>query len=260
MKHGFIGFGNLAKAVYLGLKDEADIKFYYYARSKKDVDIKFCSTLEELVLNVDFIWLTVKPQDLSVVLEDLKKLNISGKTILSPVAGRSVDFIEKHLGENQLIIRIMPNLAMAYKSSVTAFFSNHPEEKNGEIVYDLLGKLGKVVKLDESAFDLFTSVFGSGPAFILAFIQIFKNKLKDFNLPGTLPDELLLELTRGTTLYFMENQKNYSIEELINNITSKGGTTQAGLEYFRNHEIGKHFEEVLNAARNRSVELSKSGS
>ena len=260
MKHGFIGFGNLAKAVYLGLKDEDDIEFYYYARSKKDVDIIFCSTLEQLVLNVDFIWLTVKPQDLSVVLEDLKKLNINGKTILSPVAGRSVDFIEKHLGENQLIIRIMPNLAMAYKSSVTAFFSNHPEERNGEIVYDLLGKLGKVVKLDESAFDLFTSVFGSGPAFILAFIQIFKNKLKDFNLPGTLPDELLLELTRGTTLYFMENQKNYSIEELINNITSKGGTTQAGLEYFRNHEIGKHFEEVLNAARNRSVELSKNGS
>ncbi len=260
MKHGFIGFGNLAKAVYMGLKDEVDIEFYYYARSEKEVGIKFCSTLEQLVLNADIIWLTVKPQDLSTILEDLKTIDISGKTILSPVAGRSIDYIEKYLGKDQLIIRIMPNLAMAYKSSVTAFFSNHPEIENGEKVYDLLGKLGKVVKLEESAFDLFTSVFGSGPAFILAFIQIFKNKLKEFNLPGTLPDELLLELTRGTTLYFMENQKDYSIEELINNITSKGGTTQAGLEYFRNQEIGKHFEEVLNAARNRSVELSKNGS
>ena len=260
MKHGFIGFGNLAKAVYMGLKDEVDIEFYYYARSEKEVGIKFCFTLEQLVLNADIIWLTVKPQDLSTILEDLKTIDISGKTILSPVAGRSIDYIEKYLGKDQLIIRIMPNLAMAYKSSVTAFFSNHPEIENGEKVYDLLGKLGKVVKLEESAFDLFTSVFGSGPAFILAFIQIFKNKLKEFNLPGTLPDELLLELTRGTTLYFMENQKDYSIEELINNITSKGGTTQAGLEYFRNQEIGKHFEEVLNAARNRSVELSKNGS
>ena len=257
MKHGFIGFGNLAKAVYLGLKDEVDIEFYYYARSEKEVGIKLCFTLEQLVLNADIIWLTVKPQDLSTILEDLKTIDISGKTILSPVAGKSIDYIEKYLGKDQLIIRIMPNLAMAYKSSVTAFFSNHPEIENGEKVYDLLGKLGKVVKLEESAFDLFTSVFGSGPAFILAFIQIFKNKLKEFNLPGTLPDELLLELTRGTTLYFMENQKDYSIEELINNITSKGGTTQAGLEYFRNQEIGKHFEEVLNAARNRSVELSK---
>ena len=260
MKHGFIGFGNLAKAVYLGLKDEVDIDFFYYTRSKKDVDVKFCSTLEQLVLNSDILWLTVKPQDLSTVLEDLKKIDISEKTILSPVAGRSIDFIEKYLGKDQLIIRIMPNLAMAYKSSVTAFFSNHPEDEIGEEVYNLLGKLGKVVKLEESAFDLFTSVFGSGPAFILAFIQIFKNKLKEFNLPGTLPDELLLELTRGTTLYFMQNQKNYSIEELINNITSKGGTTQAGLEYFRSHEIGRLFEEVLNAARNRSEELSKNGS
>ena len=62
---------------------------------------------------------------------------------------------------------------------------------------------------------------------------------------------------QGTT-FILWNQ-SYSIEELINNITSKGGTTQAGLEYFRSHEIGKHFEEVLNAARNRSEELSKNG-
>ena len=260
MKHGFIGFGNLAKAVYLGLKDEVGIEFSYFARSKKDVDIKFCPTLQELVSNSDILWLTVKPQDISYILEELKKLNIGGKTIISPVAGRSVDFIEKYLSNNQLIIRIMPNLAMAYKSSVTAFYSNHPEYEEGDKVYKLLGKLGKVVKLEENSFDLFTSVFGSGPAFILAFIQIFKDKMKEFNLPDTLLDELLLELTRGTTLYFMQNQKDYSIEELIKNITSKGGTTQAGLDYFRIHEIGKHFEEVLNAARDRSKELSKNGS
>lgn len=257
MRHGFIGFGNLAKAVYLGLKEEKDINFYYFARSKKDVDIKYCASLDLLVSNADVLWLTVKPQDLSAILQDLKKINLTGKTIISPVAGRSINFIENYLGVNQLIIRIMPNLAMAYKASVTAFCSNHPENENGEIIFNLLGKLGKAVKLEESGFDLFTSVFGSGPAFILAFIQIFKDKMREFNLPGALPDELLLELTRGTTLYFMQNQKDYSIEELINNITSKGGTTQAGLDYFRSHEIGKHFEEVLNAAKNRSEELSK---
>jgi pyrroline-5-carboxylate reductase len=72
-------------------------------------------------------------------------------------------------------------------------------------------------------------------------------------------DELLLELTQGTTLYFAQNQKDYSIEELIRNITSKGGTTQAGLEYFRNQQIGKHFEGVLDAARRRSEEMRKNG-
>jgi len=83
--------------------------------------------------------------------------------------------------------------------------------------------------------------------------------MQEFSLPGPLLDELLLELTQGTTLYFAQNQKSYSIEELIRNITSKGGTTQAGLEYFSNHKIGKHFEGVLDAARKRSEEMSRNG-
>lgn len=257
MRLGFIGYGNLAKAVYLGLKDEKGIGFSYLDRTKKDVDIHFCGSLDELALNSDIIWLTIKPQDLTSVLEELKSVDIDGKIIVSPVAGKCISFIEKFLGHNQHIIRIMPNLAMAYKASVTAFYTNHPEKDDGHKLFDLLEKLGKVVKIEESEFDLFTSVFGSGPAFILAFIQIFKNKMSEFNLPGSLPDELLLELTKGTTLYFMQNQKDYSIEELINNITSEGGTTQAGLDYFRNNEIDKHLEEVLNAAQNRSEELSK---
>ncbi|MFA7493417.1 MAG: pyrroline-5-carboxylate reductase dimerization domain-containing protein, partial [Proteiniphilum sp.] len=171
----------------------------------------------------------------------------------------NIAFIERYLGKEQLIIRIMPNLAMAYRKSVTAFATNQPENKNAAEIFTLLGKLGKAVQLEESGFDLFTAVFGSGPAFILSFIQVFKDKMQEFNLPGPLLDELLLELTQGTTLYFAQNQKSYSIEQLIQNITSKGGTTQAGLDYFRTHEIGKHFEGILDAARNRSEEMSRNG-
>lgn len=259
MKHGFIGFGNLAKAVYLGLKEDKGIDFGYFARSKKDIDIPFYQSLNELVALADIIWLAVKPQDLSGILANLSDYDLSGKVIVSPVAGKSVEFIERYIGNEQTIVRIMPNLAMAYKASVTAFYTNHPEREESETVFKLLGRIGKAVKLDESGFDLFTAVFGSGPAFILAFIQVFKDKMQELNLPGSLLDELLLELTRGTTLYFMENQKDYSIEELINNITSKGGTTQAGLNHFSKHDIGKHFEGVLDAARNRSEELSRNG-
>ena len=83
--------------------------------------------------------------------------------------------------------------------------------------------------------------------------------MQEFNLPSPLLDELLLELTQGTTTYFTRNQQRYSIEELIQNITSKGGTTQAGLDYFREQQLGKHFEGVLDAARKRSEEMSRNG-
>lgn len=259
MKQGFIGFGNLANAVYRGLKEDRSFDFAYFARSKKDVDLHFFEHLDSLVSYADVIWLAVKPQDLGGILEQLKNCDLSDKTIVSPVAGKSIAYIERYLGKDITIVRIMPNLAMAYKASVTAFHTNHPENDKADRIFNLLGKLGKAVKLEEGGFDLFTSVFGSGPAFILAFIKTFKDKIQEFDLPGSVLDELLLELTRGTTLYFMQNQKDYSIEELIKNITSKGGTTQAGLEYFQSHKIRKHFEGVLDAARNRSEELSKNG-
>ena len=259
MKQGFIGFGNLTRAVYHGLKEEKGMTFAYFDKARKETDILFCEQMNDLVSFADVIWLGIKPQDLSGILEQLKECNLEGKTIVSPVAGKSIAYIERYLGKDQLIVRIMPNLAMAYRKSVTAFTTNRSDDEKASQIFALLGKLGKVVALEQSGFDLFTSVFGSGPAFILAFIQIFKDKMQEFNLPGPLLDELLLELTQGTTLYFAQNQKDYSIEELIRNITSKGGTTQAGLEYFRNHKIGKHFEGVLDAARSRSEEMSRNG-
>jgi pyrroline-5-carboxylate reductase len=126
VKHGFIGFGNLAKAVYQGLKEEEGIEFAYYARSRREIDIPYYERMDDLVAFADVIWLMVKPQDLSTVLEQLKPLNRAGNTIVSPVAGRNIAFIERYTGKEQLIVRIMPNLAMAYRKSVTAFATNQP--------------------------------------------------------------------------------------------------------------------------------------
>lgn len=256
MNYGFIGFGNLAKAIYKGLRGENDIQFAYYAREDKKSDARYIDNIKELIEFADVIWLTVKPQDLEEVLELVAPLNRKDKVFVSPVAGKKINFIEQHLGNNQPIVRIMPNLAIAYKKSVTSFTTNQPTNEATREIFDVLSKLGKAVELEEDGFDLFTSVFGSGPAFILSFIQIFKNKMKEFKLPDTLLDELLLELTQGTTIYFSQNQQQFSIEDLIKNITSKGGTTQAGLEHFHKHEISKHFEGVLDAAKEKSKSMS----
>lgn len=257
MKHGLIGFGNVARAVYQALASEKDLQFAYFTRSKKDVDLQEFDTLAELVAFSDVLWLCVKPQDLQGVLEQLRKLDLGQKLIVSPVAGKKIAFIEEYVGAQQPIVRIMPNLAIAYKKSVTAFATNQPDNIKTEEIFQLLSKLGKAVKLQEEGFDLFTSVFGSGPAFILLFVQIFKDKMQEFDLPGPVLDELLLQLTEGTVSYFAQNQAKYSIEQLVRNITSKGGTTQAGIDYYRENEIARHFEAVLEAARRRSVEMSR---
>lgn len=259
MNLGFIGFGNLANAVYQGLKESGGFSFAYYDTFSKDTDIPRHENIEDLTVFADMIWLTVKPQDLDDILTQLKDIDIEGKTIVSPVAGKTITHIEQYLGNGQQIARIMPNLAMAYKKSVTAFATNMPGNNKADDVCNLLEKLGKVVELDESKFDLFTAIFGSGPAFILEFISVFKEKMRELNLTEAVMDDLLLELTQGTTQYFAANRGKHNIEQLIQNITSKGGTTQAGLECFHAHKIGERVERVIDAAKERSEEMSRGG-
>ena len=55
----------------------------------------------------------------------------------------------------------------------------------------------------------------------------------------------------------MIERSDLSMEQLRKNITSKGGTTQAGLDALSQYDIVSMFEDCLGAAVNRSVELSK---
>lgn len=260
VKQGFIGFGNLAKALYRGLSDEKDMEFAYIDLFKKEVNIPYCASLEDLVDFADFIWLTVKPQELPAILQDLKRFNLKDKTIISPVAGKSIAYIEQFLSSEQLIIRIMPNLALAYKASVTAFNTNRPNSEKAKEALNLLEKLGQVIYLEENRFDLFTAIFGSGPAFILTFIKTFKSKIEKLDLPHHLVEQLLFQLAEGTAQYWINNHKDLTIEDLIANITSRGGTTEAGLNYFHDREIAKQIEGMVEAAQKKSQELSRDAS
>jgi len=162
MNYGFIGFGNLATAIYQGLKNEDNLRFAYFDQIRKNVELPFLQ-LEELTAFADVIFLTVKPQNLTEVLQQLQPLPREGKVVVSPVAGKSIAFIENYLGKVQPIVRIMPNLAIAYKKSVTAFATHHPNNERVNEIYRVLTKLGKVVEVDENDFDLFTSYSAAAP-------------------------------------------------------------------------------------------------
>ena len=247
MKYGFIGFGNLAQAIYAGLKDNEKIDFAYFDKNNKESEVQFLDSLGKLVSFSDVIWLCVKPQNVIEILEQLKNFDLKDKVIVSPVGGKNISFLEKFLGNDVSIVRIMPNLAVSYKKSVTAYCFNG--KKNN------LDKLGKAIELPEEKFDLFTPIFGSGPAFILEFLKVFKNKMANLEISDDQSNELLIELLLGTVAYFDKNKSEKSISELVQNVASRGGITEAGLNYFRNNHLDESIEGVLIAAEKKSQEM-----
>ncbi len=255
MKHGFIGFGNLAQAIHQGLKSNKEHSFAYVSKNNLHKKIQSFENLSQLISFADVIWLCIKPQNLTEVLTKLKSIDLKDKIIISPVAGKSIDTIENYLSKNVTVIRIMPNLAIAYKKSVIAYCVNTKNHKLLKSLKKDLKTLGKIVELQEEHFDLFTAIFGSGPAFLLTILQALKNKICKLEISDQKANDLLIELIVGTTIYLQENCAKQSINDLIKNITSKGGTTEAGLKYLKKNNIEKLFENVITEAQKKSKEI-----
>lgn len=255
MKYGFIGFGNLAQAIYKGLKNENEIAFACVTKGESDCEIQRFETVEALATFADVIWICVKPVDVPAVLEELRHADLATKMLVSPVAGKSISFIEGIVGADKTIARIMPNLAVAYGKSVTAYVDNSESEITKRVKEDLL-KLGKLVELPERHFDLFTAIFGSGPAFLLEVLGVYQKKTLELGLSEEMAGELLEGLADGTMTYFRANTDK-NVSELTGQIASKGGVTEAGLNVLRGKNLVGLLEEVLEASREKSEELGE---
>lgn len=133
----------------------------------------------------------MKLQDFVEVMAELRNVDLKDKTIVSPIAGKTIKTVEDYLGTDATIIRIMPNLSIAYQKSVTAFCANKKSSSSDEIKV-VLGELGEVLELPEQNFDLFTAIFGSGSAFLLEVLQVFRDKIKELGVPGMVADKLVL--------------------------------------------------------------------
>jgi len=94
MNHGFIGFGNMAKAIYHGLKDDKNLSFGYISKTNRHKEIPSFNDLEALVAFADVIWLGIKPQETDGIMEQLKGMDLNDKTIVSPVAGKSLEYFD----------------------------------------------------------------------------------------------------------------------------------------------------------------------
>jgi pyrroline-5-carboxylate reductase len=259
MRHGFIGYGNVIRALHKALSNSRDDRFGYFSKTNSHKElVPFCS-VKDLVDNSDVIWLGVKPQNLQDVLNRLKIDSpgelLADKLVVSVVAGKSIGYIENELGENIPIIRIMTNLAIEFGCSVTAYTSNCIFNRNKESVRNLLGSLGVLVEIPECDFNRFTAIFGSGPAFLLKFIDIMRSKMAGSGIDEAGLNSMFAGLLRGTSRYYSAYCNDLTIDRLIENIASKGGTTEAGINYMVENNVEVLFDNVIEIAQNRALHL-----
>ena len=227
-----------------------------------------CAGTGECLAQSQAVILAVKPQDFEQVLSVIK-YSVSDKLVVSIAAGIRTSSIEKIVGKAR-VVRVMPNLAVKVGMGMSCVSKGaYANQQDVNFVTSLFNLMGKTLVIDEKMMDAATAVSGSGPGFLLDQMigknahqaQIdakhgFQDELKEAAARIGFTPQQALVLAAATTdgTIKLVNETGEQPQALRDKVTSKGGTTAAGLEVLHR---GGSLEEAVEAAKKKAEELSQ---
>jgi len=266
MNLGIIGTGRMAQAIVGGiLKDQSlapshitgtdphPLSQQSFLKLSSKEPLQWADSVEALIENQDAILLAVKPQNMDEILPLLAKAPAS-TTMISIAAGVSLAKLQHHLGNNRPVIRVMPNTPLLVGNGVVAWCGNtHVGDPQQKMVDLLFGGVADVHQVSESEMDAVTALSGSGPAFFYRIIQY----LEDAAIAEGLNPERARAFATGTAIGAarMLQSTGENPDELVAQVRSKGGTTEAGLNILESGETQNLLARTITAAAQRSREL-----
>lgn len=260
---GFVGAGVMGSAIIKSLINNgvsANQICVFEKDAEKAADIAAnlgvnLKGINELAISCDVLFLAVKPQDLGDLLAKFHKSLNEKCLIISIAAGKTTTFIESGIGQNNPVIRVMPNTPAQIGKGVSAISAGkYATTENMKEAFALLSGCGIVVELPESQQDSVTAMSGSGPAYFFNFVE---EMIKSGVALG-LPNEIATELAIGTIVgaAAMLQESGLDAATLRKNVTSPNGTTAAALNVFSESDLSGIINKAMTAAKNRAQELA----
>ncbi len=261
---GFVGGGQMAEALIKGLLSKEFLKPGRITASdlsedrrnhlKKAFGINTTSENKEAVKGSEIIILAVKPQVMSIVLEDIGPVVSGNHLVVSIAAGITIHSLEKRLPEGARVVRVMPNTPALVQAGAAALCKGIAASQGDlDIVRQILEAVGKAVVVPEALMDAVTGLSGSGPAYVFTFIEGLIDAGVREGLPRTVAQELVVQTVLGAALMCQNTGKHPA--ELTTMVTSPGGTTVAGLHVLERAALRGILLDAVRAATERSREL-----
>ncbi len=260
MKLGFIGGGNMAQALIIGLKNEQfamqDITVIELdADKRKELSRNLgVNTTNELVSiqACDVIVLAIKPQQLPTLAKTLAPL-LKQQLIISIAAGIRLADLSRWLGNYTTIIRAMPNMPAQIQAGITGLYAMPSVSKTQIALADqVLSAAGTTLWLDsEDKLDAVTAISGSGPAYVFYLIEALQAAALGLGLDEAQAKQLSIATFKGASL--LADASTTPIATLREQVTSKGGTTEQGLLSLQDSKV----KEAIVLAAQKACERAK---
>lgn len=262
-KIGFIGAGNMAKAIIKGLisaklyrSEEILVYNHRYAPTLKNLENELAITpvlqLDEVCQQTDMLVLAVKPFVFPTLLEKLAPL-IQDQLILSIASGVTIQQMEAKLGKKK-ILRIMPNTPALVGEGMSSISPNQqvlPAET--QRVKALFQSIGKAEILPEKMIPAVIGASGSSPAFVYLFIEALADGAVAEGMPRELAYEFAAQAVLGSAKMVLETKAHPGV--LKDMVTSPGGTTITALQSLENNRFRGAVIDAVRQAAQKDREL-----
>lgn len=212
------------------------------------------SSNDEALRDAEVAFLCVKPgQSMAVVAGAARQLQ--GKLLISIVAGIHAEDLFQSAGGGIRVIRTMPNTAVRLRKGIIAIARHGtatPEDL--ELALRIFSSVGTAFEVREKDLDTITAVSGSGPAFALLMLESLAQGGVEGGLDSQTAKICAVGALAAAASLVMETGE--TPVALRAEITSPGGTTEAGLKVLVDADFPAIVRDAVNAARHRSLELS----
>jgi pyrroline-5-carboxylate reductase len=202
--------------------------------------------------------LTAKPQDMETLLGQIRADVTTDDLVISFAAGLRTSFAERHLAADVPVVRVMSNVPVMVDEAMSVVSAgSHAEDKHLAVAEELLGYVGRVLRLPESQLDAVTATSGSGPAYFFLLAEAMIEACILLGLSRDVATELIIQTMLGSAKMLRDTGKHPV--ELREMVTSPGGTTIAAIRHLEEAGVRAAFLNAIDAARIRSAELAQGG-
>lgn len=264
MKIGFIGLGNMAKAIIGGMLENRIVQPGDIIGSAKTEEtremvrsaygIGIRDTNAEVAKEADVLILAVKPQFFQEVIEEIRRVMSAHTLVISIAAGKTIKWIEDTFGSKIKLVRCMPNTPALVGAGCTGVCVNDKVSRD-DIDYSikLMESFGKAHLVPERLMDAVGAVSGSSPAFVFMFIEAMADAAVASGMPRAQAYEFAAQAVYGSAKLVLESGKHPG--ELKDMVCSPGGTTIQGVRILEERGLRGAVMDALIATVEQSKKL-----
>lgn len=265
MKIGFIGGGNMARAIIGGLVAKgfraADItvaEIDGVARLKlvAEFGVTSVEAAGPELADARVVVFAVKPQQMRAAAE-AAGAHFGDALVITIAAGIRLADLRRWLGGRERLVRAMPNTPALVHAGITGLHapgSVGPDDR--QAAEDLLAAVGATLWFErEEDLDAVTAVSGSGPAYVFYAMEALERAARELGLAEGAARSLALWTFVGATKLAIERGEEPA--KLRAQVTSRGGTTERAVGVLDAARVQEGIVQAVKAACERSREMGE---